>query len=266
MEMDYKAIFFDIDGTLQTFTNPPTIPESTRLALKELRKNGVKLFIATGRPKKILKEFRDLIDFEFDGWVIMNGQYCFCEDEVIRECTIPVVELEKTFAYLNENNIGCIVAELDEAYQINENERVNKYNNQSGYREVGDISRIYEHPVYQLMVYIEEEEVEIENEFFKNLPSCKSARWTREFMDVIPKEGGKNKGIDAMLEHFNIPLSKTMAFGDGGNDIAMLSYVGMGIAMGNASDKVKAAAKYVTSSIDQNGIYEACIHFGLIKK
>ena len=55
-----------------------------------------------------------------------------------------------------------------------------------------------------------------------------------------------------------------MAFGDGENDMEMLRYVGIGVAMGNASDAVKAAADYVTDTVDDDGIEKALRHFGLI--
>ena len=54
-----------------------------------------------------------------------------------------------------------------------------------------------------------------------------------------------------------------MAFGDGANDITMLQYAGIGVAMGNANDNVKAAADYVTAPIDQDGLAKAFVHFHL---
>ena len=55
-----------------------------------------------------------------------------------------------------------------------------------------------------------------------------------------------------------------MAFGDGGNDMSMLSAAGVGVAMGNALDKVKAEADYVTTNVDDDGIRNALLHFGII--
>ena len=67
-----------------------------------------------------------------------------------------------------------------------------------------------------------------------------------------------------MLEHFNIPLECALAFGDGGNDIPMLQHVPYSVAMGNAGDHVKAAAKYVTEGVDEGGILKALERFGLL--
>ena len=55
-----------------------------------------------------------------------------------------------------------------------------------------------------------------------------------------------------------------MAFGDGENDIAMLEYVGIGVAMGNGKEAVKEAADYVTDTVENHGIEKALKHFGLI--
>ena len=67
-----------------------------------------------------------------------------------------------------------------------------------------------------------------------------------------------------MADYCNIPIENVVAFGDGGNDIPMLLAAGTGIAMGNSDDKVKAAADYVTTSVDDNGIANALQRFGLI--
>ena len=70
-----KALFFDIDGTLVSF-NTHTIPQSTLNAIAELRKKGIKLFISTGRPRVAIDNLGNL---EFDGYITMNGSYCFGE-------------------------------------------------------------------------------------------------------------------------------------------------------------------------------------------
>ncbi|MBQ4460237.1 MAG: HAD hydrolase family protein, partial [Bacteroidaceae bacterium] len=66
-----------------------------------------------------------------------------------------------------------------------------------------------------------------------------------------------------MLDHYGLPLEGTVAFGDGGNDINMLRYVPMGIAMGNATDEVKSAANYVTDTVDNDGVEKAFRYLGI---
>ena len=89
-------------------------------------------------------------------------------------------------------------------------------------------------------------------------------RWSPDFADILPAGGGKPNGLAEMLKHFGWTKDEAIAFGDGGNDVAMLQYVGLGVAMGNACDAAKAAADYVTADIDKDGIAKALQHFGLL--
>lgn len=260
-----QAIFFDIDGTLMT--EKQTIPDSTYQALKILKRKGIKLFIATGRPKNDLIDFQKKLPIEFDGWVIMNGQYCYSGNRIIRESYIPKQELEIALQYLKEQNIGTFIAEAENLFiNLNNENLTPEFLEMISTRPVKiyDIQRAQTHKVYQLMAHIYESKTEVEKNFFDILKSCKGARWNFSSTDVIPKDGGKNKGIDAMLAYFHIPLENTMAFGDGDNDIDMLKHVGLGVAMGNAHDHVKKIADYVTSTIDDDGIYQACKYFKMI--
>ena len=70
--------------------------------------------------------------------------------------------------------------------------------------------------------------------------------------------------MHAVLMREGIAPDETMAFGDGFNDIGMLGYAGIGVAMGNAADAVKAGADYVTASVEEGGIADALDHFGIL--
>ena len=67
-----------------------------------------------------------------------------------------------------------------------------------------------------------------------------------------------------MTETDGIAIADTIAFGDGGNDVTILRQAGIGVAMDNATDDVKANADYVTTSVDDDGIANALQHFGVI--
>ena len=68
----------------------------------------------------------------------------------------------------------------------------------------------------------------------------------------------------AIAKHLGLNPDHTMAFGDGGNDSTMVRKAGVGIAMGNAIDELKAEADYITASVDDEGVRKALQHFGLI--
>lgn len=104
----------------------------------------------------------------------------------------------------------------------------------------------------QVIAFFEEHETE---DIMGNiLQNCSDSRWHPAFADCVAKGVDKAVGIDKVLEYYGFDLSEAMAFGDGGNDITMLRHVGTGVAMGNASDEVKAAADIVTTSVDEDGI------------
>lgn len=78
------------------------------------------------------------------------------------------------------------------------------------------------------------------------------------------QRGGKDAGIRAVLDYEGILPGETMAFGDGHNDIGMLKFAGIGVAMGDAEQAVRDSADYVTSSVDDDGIARALRHFGVL--
>ena len=96
------------------------------------------------------------------------------------------------------------------------------------------------------------------------MPHSISARWNPNFTDITVRGADKGHALRLMAAHEGLDISECIAFGDGGNDIPILKTAGIGVAMGNAADNVKAAADYVTTHVDDNGIANAVRHFGAI--
>lgn len=111
------------------------------------------------------------------------------------------------------------------------------------------------------MLFVDEKD---EQPFYDIIPEVKPVRWNPLYADVIPVAGGKDVGIQCVLDELGIPVENTMCFGDGGNDIPMLDYCGLSVVMGNATDEVKAHGDYVTAECKDDGIYKALKHFGII--
>lgn len=256
-----KAIFFDIDGTLVSFKTHE-IPASTLEALALLRQKGIKIFIATGRHQLAIN---NLGDEQFDGFVTMNGSYCVNEaGKAVYKHRIPVEDMDSLLCYLDsKDSFPCILVQENAMLMNYKNEKVQQILDMLNFPEPpsGNLADVPKDDVYQLIAFFEEHQ---EERIMKVLPGCESTRWSPLFTDVVPKGSNKSVGIDKLLESYGITIQETMAFGDGGNDIAMLKHVGTGIAMGNAEDEVKQAADYVTDSVDDDGIYKALKHFSLI--
>ena len=254
-----KAIFFDIDGTLVSFKSHQ-IPRSTIEALKKLKENGIKIFVATGRGKDGLHV---LDEIEFDGYITLNGQYCYNNKQIIYENTIDPKDLSALLNYLDKHPFPCGFTEENTKYFNLRDERVDQIHQitLNDDHPAGDCSKVAEKKIYQCMCFVDSKQ---EKELMKIMPNCISARWHPLFCDVSPKGGTKQNGIDKFLEYYHLDLNETMAFGDGGNDKEMLQHVALSVAMKNGNDEVKKIADYVTDDVDNDGIVKALKHFNLL--
>ncbi len=258
-----KAIFFDIDGTLVSFKTH-RIPVSTREALKELHNKGIKIFIATGRPWCLIDNLDGL---EFDGYITVNGSYCFTADhqDIYKSC-IPQEDIKRLINYHQTNPTPFVFVYDNEMFVTSVNDRVQAVSDliEIPVPRVAPIEEALGKEVLQTMGYFTAEEEKETDIFDKVLTHCEPMRWYPLFADIIARGNSKSTGIDKVLEYYGIDLKDTMAFGDGGNDVPMLKHVATGVAMGNAEEHVKAVADYVTTSVDEDGVANALKHFGLI--
>lgn len=260
-----KALFLDIDGTLVSFTTHE-VPKSTVEAIAAAKAKGIRIFIATGRPSVIINNLSVLQERNLiDGYITMNGGYCFVGDEVIYKSAIAVADVHTLADLSAKNGFPCIFVSEHEICVCQPNELVKKvfYENLKVNKlpETTFEQAIQGKEIYQITPFIT---VEQEKEYMPLLSSCESGRWYPAFVDITAKGNTKQRGIDEIIRYFGIRLEETMSFGDGGNDSGMLAHAGIGVAMGNATDAVKQHADYVTSSVDEDGIANALRHFSII--
>ncbi|WP_303899776.1 Cof-type HAD-IIB family hydrolase [Anaerotruncus colihominis] len=255
-----KAIFFDIDGTLVSFQTH-TIPESAKRALCAAHAHGVRLFIATGRHRLLLKEGNILGDLPFDGYVTLNGQYCYTRDgQMIHEQCVDPTDIAGLLARLEEKSSACLLIERDRMYANLINEHVKRAWSAVKFSipPIGDVRQALHNHIYQINLFLPQEQ---EAFYMDAMPHSIATRWSPYFSDIGPRGGSKAVGIEKLAAHFSIPMSDVMAIGDGENDIDMLRAAGIGVAMGNASDAVKKVANYVTTDVDHDGILNAFKQF-----
>lgn len=257
-----KAVFFDVDGTLVSFKTH-RIPESTIDSIARLKAKGIKVFIATGRRKQGIDNVGDLV---FDGYITVNGGLCLAgDDDVIYRHCIPQEDIEAMIRYQETvEEFPCAMAQEKTIFMNYENEHVQEVFDLLNFPKppVSTLREAARYPTLQLIAFFTKEQ---EERIMSVMPGCEATRWNPLFTDVVPKGSSKSVGIDKMLEHYGIALEETMAFGDGGNDMQMLAHVGIGVAMGNAEEEVKAVADYVTDSVDDDGIRNALRRFGIIE-
>lgn len=246
-----KAIFFDIDGTLLSY-NTHRVLDSTIEAFDALRSKGIKTIISSGRPLMLIPQ----MPISFDGYITVNGGYCFVGDKILLNNAIDKDDCRKWLQYVQQNGLTTMCFTRDDMFINKIDEVAQRLRDQLDFEmpPLRSLDELSNREVYQ---FIAIQPAEKDSEAMEHLSHCRMPRWHPLFTDVIPDNSSKAVGIKAMLDHFGIDRTETMAFGDGANDIEMLEYVGIGVAMGNASDLVKAHADHVTDTSDNDGIAKA---------
>ena len=253
-----KAAFFDIDGTLLSFKTH-AMPASTVRALAALRGRGIKTVIATGRSAcELPPELRG----GFGGYITINGQLCYDERGTFRDEPIAPGDVRVIVDRARAGEFDILVSQRNGTFVSSLSPRVRAVGEKVGLEYVpGDLDRALTEPVYQFCAFVDPGE---EARVLEGTRGLRTTRWTELFCDLVPKEGGKDLGVRACCERYGIAPEETVAFGDGENDLTMFAAAGTAVAMGNAWDRVKAAADYVTDDVDSDGIWNACRHLGLI--
>ncbi len=257
-----KAIFFDVDGTLLS-QKQGKVPASTRRALYRVRKKGVKTVIATGRHMIELSKL-PVMEIPFDGYLTLNGNLMLDATKTAYAGTpIDADEVEVLSGIFRAKKIPFVMIAADKRYinYVNDTVVETQGSTHGTIPEVGKVSDYNGEKIYQCIAFVQQHEREVLDDI---LDECSITSWNPTGIDIVARGSGKAVGISKYLEEEGMDRSEIMAFGDGENDIEMLKFAGIGVAMGNASDEVKAAADYVTDSVDDNGIENALKHFGLI--
>lgn len=259
--MKYKMIFFDVDGTLYSHRSK-SIPSSTIKALKELKNKGIKICIATGRSKQLtnLTGILDCIDFDY--FVLTNGTLVLdSKDNIIYSAPLDNNAINDFISTVEKYNLNITLVNKNNYYLLNNNlEKAHL-----GYDPLSiplpNIIPFRNENIYQINLFCEDNYIKYFTKYKKFFEFSKLNHYG---YDVYTLSHNKAVGIKKLLEHLNISKDEVIAFGDGHNDQEMIEYVSLGIAMGNSLDKIKNAANYVTSDIDDDGIYNALKHFNII--
>lgn len=254
-----KAVFLDIDGTVLSHRQGK-VPESTKNAIYEMKARGMKVFAATGRHILEMEKL-PLDGLCFDGYVTLNGQLCLDEKKsLVYDFPIGEADTKELISLFEKKEVPIMIVEADSMYinYVDESVRLAQNAISTAVPEIGTYTG---KNVYQVIVYDEEKHVQ---KWMSPLRECKENIWHQEAFDIIPKQGGKVAGIQKMIERLGIRREEIMAFGDGGNDVDMLRYAEIGIAMGNAGEHVKKHADYVTACVDDDGILKALKLYGIL--
>ena len=252
-----KAAFFDIDGTLLSFTTH-RVSQGTIRAFNKLHRAGIRTFLSTGRPDVLIPE----MPISFEAKITMNGGLVFVNEDCNRSKTIlfsnPIrdMDLQAWLSLAKERNLCTMIFTADNMMLAQPNAVGLKLREQLEFEmpPVVNIDQMRDVTAYQIIAIMPGD---MDSEVNSLLPHCRLPRWHPYFTDIVADGNSKARGMEVICRHYGIRKEETIAFGDGANDIEMLQWAGVGIAMGNADDKVKHHADLVTSDVDNEGIENA---------
>ena len=255
-----KAAFFDVDGTLLSHATY-SVPQSARDSLGRLRARGVKTYLCTGRHLREL-DLLPISGIPFDGYITLNGHLCLDGDgQKLFDLPFPGETTRALISVFKAHQLPLVLVE-ESGLTLNFVNDTVVWAQKSINTPVPAVAEYDGNPIYQATTYASPEEDERIRAITP--PNCRAVRWNDKGVDLILDDGGKAAGIRAVIEHEGIPPEACIAFGDAENDMDMLEFCGIGVAMGNAQDRVKAMADYVTTDIDHDGIKNALQFYGLI--
>jgi hypothetical protein len=255
-----KALFFDIDGTLLDIgSGIEKIPNGVIKQIRRLQDKGYYLFVASGRPKAFISE--TLLDAGFDGYILCNGAHVEFKGKMILKKPLQFDKI-KNLIHIFEQNDSEYILECDDYCYLD-----SKYKDLDAFYKTAVINEdkiSYSFNKEENILKTLKLEVLINKNREEILKLVKEDfsyddHGTNGILEIFSKDISKANGISKVLEYLNIDRENSYAFGDGLNDIEMIEYVGCGIAMGNAVDKLKEKADLVCGRIEDNGLEKILI-------
>ena len=269
--MKKRLLFLDLDGTL--LNDAKEITPGNREALERTLQRGHGVIITTGRPlKSALAQARRLgLDKPGCYTIAYNGAkvYDWDKQETIFSRTHEIPPVFRVFDKANE--MGEHIQTYDALDVLVEprcdDDAVRRYCQQVGmtFRVIDDIRKdLKENPVKCLVINYEKKDglLKMQDWIRENMPEMDCFFSCEQFLEVVPKGMNKGEAVKMLCKKLNVEIENAVACGDAANDLAMLKAAGIGVAMINGADEVKAAADYITTrDNNHDGVAEAADKF-----
>lgn len=263
--MKYKLLVLDVDGTL--LNDAKEITKRTLSALLKIQQMGVRVVLASGRPSYGLMKVAKTLELgNYGGFILsyngcqiinaQNGEILF--ERRINPEMLPYLEKKARkngFALFTYHDNLILTNNSDDEHVLDEAEL-----NDLVVIEEEEFSTAIDFAPCKCMLVSDDEAalVALEEHWKKRLSGVLDVfRSESFFLEVVPCSVDKANTLGALLEHLGVKREEVMAIGDGTCDVAMLQLAGMGVAMGQAPDSVKACADYITASNEEDGVAAA---------
>lgn len=264
----YKIIALDLDGTLTR--SDKKISPHTREVLKEAQAKGTKVVLASGRPTNGMSFLADELKMDMFGGTVLayNGGEIidWQSKEVINQVVLPDEAIPELYSFAKEKGFAIMTYCGKEILTEAEG---NRYIEQSAFRNrmqirvvdkfvdatrewgrlpkcliVGnpDLLAVFEKEMHE---WAKGKECMDSIDFFRSEPY---------YLEVVPKGIDKGLCLQMVLDHYGLQREELIACGDAYNDLSMIRFAGLGVAMGNGQECVKEAADYITDSNEADGV------------
>lgn len=258
--MQYKVIVLDIDGTLTN--TKKEITAATLNAIKELQKKGGIVVLASGRPTAGIRLIADQLELNrYGGYILAyNGAKVInCKtEETIYQKVLPQEVIPSLYKDALAYNIGLLTYEKNSVIcGTKRDEFIEKEAiiNKIDIIMTENFAEYVKFPVNKCLMTGKPKQLEtIEKEMQAKYKDLSIYRSEPFFLEIMPTNIDKAYSLGKLLEHLNMTKEEMICIGDGFNDLSMIQYAGLGVAMANAQEVVKKSADYVTLSNDQDGV------------
>lgn len=256
----YKLVAIDMDGTL--LRDDKTISQENYKAIQKAKAMGVKVVLATGRPIDGIKRYLDelnLISNEdyaiaFGGALVQNTK----TGEILSEHLMTLGDLSYLYDLSKKLNVNIHALTPDSVITPRESEYTLLESNMNKVPlKIVDFDTIDSSTkIAKIMLVDEASKLQAA---IKKLPQDVYDKYTVVqsapfFLEFLNKTVNKGFGVEVLSSKLNLSSSETICIGDAGNDIDMIKYAGLGVAMGNAFPEVKKIADYITLSNEEDGV------------
>lgn len=260
--MNYQMLVLDLDGTLTN--SKKEITEPTRQALLDIQKDGKIVVLASGRPINGVTPLADILEMEkYGGYLLsFNGaRITKCSTgDIIYNRTLPESVIRPIFEtvknYPGVDIISYTDREILSGICSNQYTEKEKFINKMDIIPVANFPDALTFPVNKLLLpgppeILEKIMPKLKEQYHSLLNIYRSEPY---FLEIMPQNIDKAHSLQKLLNSIGLTAEEMICCGDGYNDLSMIEYAGLGVAMENAQPIIKEAANFITRSNDEDGI------------
>ena len=257
-KIDCLLLAADIDGTL--LNSKSKLSFRTEQSIKKLTESGVKFVLSTGRPLQGIKKFTERLGLIDAPAILYNGAMVAMGGEVAYSLEIDRGAAARVIEEGKKRNAHIICWSKNELFANFSGEKLEFYKKVSSVTPTitDDLMPLAERGVTKFVWYDDEAATKTNHEELSIAFADKLSVYPSrvDFLEFVNKDCSKATALESLIKRLDIPREKTVAVGDGFNDLPMLKFAATGVAMGNADEKVKRECDLIIGCCDEDGLAE----------